>query len=368
MSQTAEKLLLSLVFLLTIGAAYFQWPAQKTPRFQAEVPIVNLDSLWDEAIISDGSTAAAHAPVILNTPNGDQLAYWFGGTREAHRDVQIYRARLSEGQVVDDPKPVLSAQQLSKLSHRYIKMLGNPVVWYHGEELVMAVTNVSAGGWATARVDLLISEDDGQTFEFLRTLRTSPFFNISTLVRNAPELLDNGYLLPAYFELNRFNPQLITLNNQLELVTVRTDAVKGIQPALLPADESGSATMLLRPHQRGDIPAVSIDLAEQSVEPETLTPAITNPSSAFDIIRVSQNQWLMAHNPGSERNTLQLSLSDYQGKSWQPVRTVAQGNKAYAYPSLTLDDSGFIHLVYSENKQTIHYVRLTLADLLVGEN
>ena len=365
--QTTKKLLITLTFLVALVLAYVQWPEEEKNGFQLVVPIVNPIPLWQHQVISANSTAAAHAPFIISKPDGNQLAFWFGGTKEGHRDVQLYRVLLSEGGVDSAPEAVLSPQQLSDLSHRFIKMLGNPVLWYNGDQLVLSIVNVTAGGWATSRVDLLTSEDEGQTFEYQRTLRTSPFFNISTLVRNGPVRLENGFLLPAYFELNRFNPQLLSLNAKLELTGVRTPSLEGIQPALMPYD-SAMVSMLLRPHAKGPVPGGHFNIETGTTSEITINPELINPSSAFDIIRISEYHWLMAHNAGLTRNLLLLSISTDNGQSWQVVKTIEQGDASYAYPSLAVDEQGVIHMVYSESKRQIHYVRFTLAEWLLEES
>jgi predicted neuraminidase len=43
---------------------------------------------------------SCHAATLTALPNGDLLAAWYAGSREAASDVAIYGARLSQGSVV----------------------------------------------------------------------------------------------------------------------------------------------------------------------------------------------------------------------------------------------------------------------------
>lgn len=51
-----------------------------------------------EAMLPPGPWASAHAPALLETPQGDLLCAWFAGSFEGNRDVSIVCSRLPKGQ------------------------------------------------------------------------------------------------------------------------------------------------------------------------------------------------------------------------------------------------------------------------------
>ena len=65
-----------------------------------------------EAMLPPGSFATAHAPALLELPDGALLCAWFAGTYEGSADVSIVCARLERGaerwsepvQVSSDPR------------------------------------------------------------------------------------------------------------------------------------------------------------------------------------------------------------------------------------------------------------------------
>ena len=50
-----------------------------------------------EAMLSPGPWATAHAPALLETPDGSLLCAWFAGSFEGSGDVSIVCARLPKG-------------------------------------------------------------------------------------------------------------------------------------------------------------------------------------------------------------------------------------------------------------------------------
>lgn len=51
-----------------------------------------------EALLPPGPWTSAHAPALLETPQGDLLCAWFAGSFEGNRDVSIVCSRLPKGQ------------------------------------------------------------------------------------------------------------------------------------------------------------------------------------------------------------------------------------------------------------------------------
>ncbi|WP_206323709.1 exo-alpha-sialidase, partial [Pseudomonas viridiflava] len=85
---------------------------------------------------------------------------------------------------------------------KYIRKLGNPVIALAPDKrLWLFYVSVSVGGWAGSTVNAMVSSDMGANWSPPRQLVTSPFLNISTLVRAAPVFHADGSIgLPVYHE------------------------------------------------------------------------------------------------------------------------------------------------------------------------
>lgn len=357
--------LVSLAFVVLLFAYWKKHVDERGDTYKSDVvPALSNDRVFEASLLPATGQLASHAPFIAETPEGDQLVFWFSGSKEGERDVQIYRTKLRAGRVIEGAEAVLSPEMLSKKSKRFIKNIGNPVVWYQGDRLILAVVNVSVGGWATARVDMLSSADHGLTFEYEGSLRTSPFFNISTLIRTRPLISKQGsVLIPAYFELGRLNPMMLHLDESLKLQYSKTLPVRAIQSALI--DQGDHLRLISRPMGQGSLQVVDYDpVLRTSLAGSETSLSDPNASSAVSIVRTSSRVLLMAHNPGENRKRLALSVSRDGGLSWSVLFELPNEEAAsLAYPSLLLDQEGVLHLTYSESKKAIHYVRFTLAGL-----
>ena len=76
---------------------------------------------------------------------------------------------------------------------------------------------------------------------------------------------------------------------------------------------------------------------------------LPNPGSGLDGVRLASGHWLLVYNDTTDgRNSLAVSLSDDEGKTWRFTRHLekhAQG--AYHYPAIIQGRDGTIHVVYS---------------------
>ncbi|MFQ3230215.1 exo-alpha-sialidase [Reinekea sp.] len=356
-----------LFFIVFIALAVINRPQHQPIQFMpsSNAKLINKDN-W-QTIELHSNTKMVHASFIEQLPNNRQIVFWFGGSREGHKDVQIYRSILSDGEIIESPTPVLSAPKLSELSGRYIKKLGNPVAKYHEGKLYLWVVSVSVGGWATAKVDMLVSEDEGETFVYGEKLNTSPFFNISTLIRNPLVEIDQGFLLPAYFELNRLDPIMVRLDNHMRMVQAQTLPMGAIQPIVIPNQGGGSAQVYARPIEQKAV-------QHGQWQPESakwITTSINdlpNDSSDSAIVRLSANKLLMVHNGGQGRGQLLISLTEDNGSTWKKIATLEnKSGERYAYPAMIIGSDGMLHITYTWQREHIQYIRASLSSILAGD-
>lgn len=352
--------------LLVAAALFVVWlkPFTQAPVvFKNPEPVINSTPLWQERMLDRADAAMVHASFIEPLPDGRVLAFWFGGTREGHRDVQIYRAVLKDGELLSAPEPVLSSYELTELSSRFVKKVGNPVVLMANGQLHMWVVNVSVGGWATAKVDQLVSNDEGRTFEFVQTLPTSPFLNISTLVKNKPIAIEGGWVIPAYFELNRLDPMYLVFDENLRFQRADTQIMGAIQPELVPLS-TNKAAVFARPWEQREV--------QRAFWPErsavTGIDTLPNDSSPVSVLCTGASELLMVHNGGDGRGQLYLSTSSDEGQTWLRVKTLEDEPGArFSYPTMVLGTDGYVHLSYTYKREAIKYVRFSWPLMNDGE-
>jgi predicted neuraminidase len=76
---------------------------------------------------------------------------------------------------------------------------------------------------------------------------------------------------------------------------------------------------------------------------------LPNPGSGLEAIRLRDGLWAMVYNDSErERNSLALSLSDDEGKTWKWTRYLEKAPAGqFHYPSIIQSRDGLLHITYS---------------------
>jgi predicted neuraminidase len=321
----------------------------------------------EEFINPDPGNRIVHVGSICELPDGRLVATWYGGTREGAKDVAIFLATKTPGQLArwSKPKKVVDRISASRELYRYIKKVGNPVIFAgSGDRLWLVYVTISAGGWSGSSLNVKMSTDAGATWSNSRRLTLSPFFNISELVRNKPlPLSSGGFALPIYHECLGYFPEILWIGPGKEdgSVAFRKSRMAGgqsfIQPSVVAYGPS-LATSFYR--CQSDEKAVGMAATKDAgvtwAEPQTLN--LPNPNSAVDGILLSDYSILLALNDSVQnRENLRLAVSNDGGSNWVRIATLesTQGKK-YSYPYMIRSRDGLIHLVYTWNRKRIKHV------------
>src|SRR5712692_3957064 len=127
---------------------------------------------------------------------------------------------------------------------RTVRKLGNPVAGRdRAGRLCLFFVSVSVGGWAGSAMNLMVSEDEGETWSPPRRLVASPFFNISPLVKGPPLQFSDGTIgLPVYHEMAGKFGELLRLDAEGHAVrkTRLSWGRSSLQPVILPWSETGA--------------------------------------------------------------------------------------------------------------------------------
>lgn len=292
-------------------------------------PVASRQAMTDEtprissALINAAQPLRVHAASLVEKPDGELFAVWFGGSREGSADVSIYGA---SGTPDDNGNMAWGGQRLMLSPEqsgygRWVRKLGNPVVFMTPRrELWMIYVNATLGGWATSRLNLWRMH---QSPLFSEQLVTSPFFNMSTLVKGPPLWFDNGDIgVPVYHELAGKFAELLVLTPWGEVRRkIRMDhGQRTLQPIVL-VEDATHAVALMRDASNNP-PRVwrseTADAGQSWSVPQASD--LPNPNSALAAVRLDDGRLLaVANDTEDERLRLSLLVSVDRGQHWRVI-------------------------------------------------
>lgn len=353
-----------------------------------------------------------HAASMIELKDGRIRAFWFAGSREGAKDVEIISATF-------DPdtgrwsghKSVTDRLSSTKALNRYIKKVGNPVVARGSDgSLKLYYVTVSFGGWSCSSITVITSFDEGESWSSAKRLISSPFINISTLVKGSPFYYADGSLgLPVYHELLGKFAETIRLDVDDQVIDKRriSSGRHSIQPIVM-VQSPTQAIAMMRYSGSQDPRRITISkTADAGASWSTVTKTdLANPNAAISGVAMADGGLLLAvNNSASGRHQLSLVFSKDDGKSWltiiqlekQPAgtlekidfvtianklaQTTAAGDEInpqdhadsaakqmcndkgcefkFSYPYLIQHSSGDFHLLYTWNRSFIKHVRFS---------
>lgn len=415
-----KHLLIPIVAAIAFVSAFVKTASvPAAAKFQIPTPtaISKTSPRFESHFASSKQLVQVHAASSIELNDGRIRAFWFSGSREGAKDVAIHSA------VFDPQKSQWGAEEITMTRertqqglHRYVGKLGNPVVVRQQDgRLRMFYVTVSFGGWAGSSITTVTSNDEGATWGKPQRLITSPFLNISTLVKGAPFLYSDGTIgLPVYHEfISKFaeilkvSPQGVVLNKQ----RITQGGAGTLQPVLLMQNDQ-SSQVLMRYSGATEPPrvvVVSTQDAGKHWSPAKKS-ALPNPDAAVTGVTLPDGRMLtVLNNLEHGRDALSLMLSRDGGNTWCEVRRLedqvaasSQADEAaylrnaqtlivqsdaaaknyleqalestkrtvckegrcryeFSYPYLIQAQSGDFHLVYTWNRTFIKHVSFNAA-------
>lgn len=379
-SSRAPRSLILLVCALTAFASLYAEIARE-PRPASVIALTSPGpsaagetALYEVRRVASGATPFAHSVAAVELLDGSLRAFWFGGSREGATDAAIYTARYSSRSAAwADETIAVTPARLQGDELRWIRKVGNPVVVRDDNgRLRLFVVSVTFGGWAASSVNMLTSTDEGASWNRARRLISSPFLNLSTLVKGKPFLYRDGHLgVPAYHELAAKFGELLHVaeSGQVMDKTRISWGDYSLQPVIVPrtAHEAVGFMRYSGPPPGRVLAAWTTDGGRNWSRP--VKTELPNPNSAIDALRLPDGSLLLAfNNTEGDRNDLSLARSRDEGSTWRVIRRIewspapASGRAAeYSYPRLLRSRDGEFHLLYSVDKKEIRHVRFNLA-------
>ena len=411
-------LLVGLIAIAFAAAAYkvSNRPMQTTfagpdalvlPKLQQ--PTSKVGPNFQMQFVSSVPGKAVHAPSVVELSDGSLRAVWFSGSREGAGDVTIQTAVFNNDSQQWGPESILFDRNwLQRGLWRYVKKIGNPVIARAPDgALNLWMVNVSLGGWAGSSITWSRSTDDGSSWSPPKRLITSPFLNISTLIKAAPVFMENGQIsLPVYHEfITKFAEVLRIDSNGHVLDKVRIpESQTSLQPVVLVTSVQ-SAQAFMRATQGGQVMTSTTQDAGQTWAVATPL-ALPNPNSALaGVVLQDGSRWLAFNPTTAGREKLALTRLDdlvkkeidleppkqntnkasplsvqeyaavlgaelkfhgvtdsdiaaYVGSAQRQLCTGANCAQEFSYPFLLQSRDGTLHLVYTWHRTRIKHISL----------
>ncbi len=330
-----------------------------------------------------------HAPGIVECPNGDLLVSWYRGSGERTADdVAIFGARKKHGEtawseaflMADTPGfpdcntcmmidgqdrlwlfwPTIVANTWESCLTNYCTSenyegSGSPA-WDHDGLVLLKPDDFSADAEKeldklTETYKALLNDDVREEIAIgKKKLRDKMYQRLGWQPRCKPTVLPSGrILLPLYTDT--FSISIMAVSDDDGETWYASKPLLGfgaIQPTVLRRD-SGELVAYMRENgvtQRIRSSTSNDDGLSWGPVTETDLP---NPGAGIDGVRLENGHWLLVYNDTTDgRNSLAVSISDDEGKSWRWTRHLEKhADGAYHYPAVIQARDGTIHVVYS---------------------
>lgn len=286
------------------------------------------DDRWRRGYASDGRTRLVHAPSLVELADGRIRAFWFAGSREGASDVAIHSSVFDPetGQWGEEER-VLTRMEVARGLNRHIRKLGNMVAVRRGERIDLYVVAVSFGGWSGSRVAVAESRDQGRTWQVQKTLVTSPFLNLSTLVKTRPVRYRDGTIgLPVYHELAGKFGEFFRLNDEHRILDEAHigHGRQALQPMVFVRDRYQARALLRNGSEErpGVLFGSHTDDGGESWS-SLADSGLPNPGSAVSGVSLGPEHWLLAaNNNARERDELTLLQTRDAGENWEPLKVL----------------------------------------------
>ncbi|BCZ19628.1 Kdo hydrolase subunit 2 [Helicobacter sp. NHP19-012] len=309
-----------------------------------------------------------HSASLIALDRHILLAAYFGGSKEGQSDVCVWgNLYNTQNKQWSKAFKLLSASDLSRQAHEFVKILGNPVLYAHKDKLYLFVVGASLGGWATSRIYVLNTPlNKPKALHYEQTLHLSPFLNISHLVRNPPTpTTDGGFILPIYHELARKSPVLLKFDNKAHLqFLLKPNSLKQqLQPSLVPYKHC--AFVAFRSYKTTHFYTQTC-LDFWHWQPPRLS-NLKNFDSANALFNANGELYLIYNqalpkNPNA-RSALRLARFNATSGTFMPLKILDTSQRGeVSYPAVLIFNNQ-VHVLYTKERKAIAHLVFNLAYL-----
>ncbi len=292
-------------------------------------------------------TPAHHASTMVETPDGDLLVAWYGGSYESSDDQALYLSRRAKGHGNWSEPQVLIPASLQPPGNAVLFRDRRDRIWLVWGRMESARPLRRGGGWSECRLFQRYSTDGGRSWSPDRELPGS----FGWLPRNPLVMLPDGTLvLPVS---SREGPIFLRSSDPAAGWTRSGPLPRGTQPALALLPD-GSMLALLRAAPR-ILASRSRDGGANWTAPEP-TP-LRNPNSGIAVTTLASGRLLVVYNDSeTARTPLVVARSSDGGESWEKPLALESNPGEYSYPCVIQTADGMIHVTYTYRRYSIKHV------------
>ncbi|MCY2952483.1 MAG: exo-alpha-sialidase [Planctomycetota bacterium] len=357
----------------------------------AAIPAAGAEPFFQAELVFPPRADHNHAPGIVECPNGDLLVSWYRGSGERSADdVAVYGSRLRRRQTrwsepfvmadtpgfpdcntamfVDDqerlwlfwPTIIANSWESCITNYRVSKRFTDdrPPEWDWQGVILLKPKDFERVMLSALEERLKLAgalapedADTGAKVERMRKLIGEKLMSrLGWQPRCKPTILPSGrILLPLYSDT--YSAGIMAISDDRGATWFASQPLAGfgsIQPTVLRRDDG-----TLVAYMRENGPLQRIRVAESKDEGITWGPVgateLPNPGAGIDGVRMADGRWLLVYNDTTRgRNSLAVSLSDDQGRTWKWTRHLERQEKgSFHYPAMAQARDGHIHAVYS---------------------
>lgn len=315
-------------------------PASASFQFNPTMEPRDAEPRFRSRFLTTRQGTRAHAACLVELADGRLRAFWYSGSREGAPDVEVRTSVFDPGREVwDEERVVADASSTQRSLARYVRKVGNPTAIRAPDgTLWLFYVTVSLGGWSGSSITAMSSHDEGEHWSPARRLITSPFLNLSTLVRAAPFFYADGTIgLPVYQELTGSFAELLRLDQDGGVVDRQRLSTAGasLQPAVLVRSATEALALMRNSGQerpRRVIATATSDGGRHWARPTRLP--LSNPDSALAGVVLADGRLLVVLNDiETGRDLLSLAVSEDGGVRWRVVHRLEDERAARAQPA-----------------------------------
>ncbi len=335
----------------------------------ALISFANAAPTSQEFIFTSAPFPSAHASTIVELPNGDLLAAWFGGTAEGAPDTAIWASRLTAKQDNQWSAPYLLVREPNV-------PCWNPVLFHSadGKLWLYYKFGPNARTWTGAR---LVSNDEAHTWsppDHLPAGLLGP-------IKDKPLVLDDGTIVSgtsiesysswaAWIDRSTDNGKTWTKIGPITVPSQpqpskpnQPEHVSGIiQPTIVPL---GNKHLRLYARSTSDIGRIcAADSFDNGLTWTQAHPTdLPNPNSGIDAVGLRDGRVVLIYNNSTQgRTPLNLAVSA-DGEHFKIFATLEDQPGEYSYPAIIQGKAGELDMTYTWNRKRIRFATVPLANV-----
>lgn len=295
---------------------------------------------------------AHHCSTITQTPGGDLLCLWYGGSYESADDQALFLSRREKDKRTWEPPHVLVRNLRKPPGNAVLFVDGAKKVWIVWCRMESARPIPRGSGWGNCRLMFRTSTDDGRTWSADREFLSG---ELRAVPRNPPARRTNGDLVLAvegYWQGKSGSAFLIGSEGGARW-RLGGFTQGGSQPAVIERRD-GTLFALLRGAPR-------LMQVKSHDGGQTWTAAVAsrvrNPDAGISMTRLANGNLVLVFNDSdTSRTPLSVARSLDEGRTWEAPLHLESNPGEYSYPCVIQTSDGRIHVSYTFRRYAIKHV------------